>query len=67
MSEHIHTRSDGRGARDVFVNGNKIKYAIRADTKKGLVIFVPQPLRANRSGTEIYTRALRGEVKVVFL
>jgi len=62
-SEHIHTRSDGRGIRRVFVNGNEIRRAIRADTKRGEVIFAPSPIRLKRN-KELYTRMLRGVVTV---
>lgn len=67
MSEHIHTACDGRGARDVFVNGNKVELAVYADTKKGIVRFHPRPARVAKNGQELYTRELRGKVEVVSL
>lgn len=67
MSEHIHTIDDGRGARDVFVNGNKVELAVYADTKKGIVRFRPHPARVAKNGQEFYTRGLRGKVEVVSL
>lgn len=66
MIEHIHTPHDGRGWRRVYVNGNEIGNVIRADTRRGLVVFVPEPVRSRRSGfDEIYTPTLRGHVVVV--
>lgn len=45
---HIHTPSDGRGGRYVFVNGNKIDHVIYADTKKGIVKYHPHPIRIKK-------------------
>jgi len=50
---------------NVFVNGNKISGAIIADTKRGEVIFAPEPLRTHKTKKdEIYYRKLRGIVTV---
>lgn len=64
MAEHIHTPHDGRGLRDVFVNGNRIDHVVWADTRKGVVWFMPAPVRVTRAG-EVYARRLRGQVEVV--
>lgn len=64
MADHIHTPKDGRGIRDVFVNGNKIDGVFRADTKKGEVWFYPQPPRLNHRRDGVYARRLRGNVEV---
>ena len=64
-SDNIHRPDDGRGRRDVFVNGNKIDSVVWADTKNGVVKFAPRPYRAIKNGDEIYTRELRGKVEVV--
>lgn len=63
INPHIHYANDGRGLRDVFVNGNKITNVVHADEKKGIVEFAPRPLRPNRIGG-VYTRKLRGIVTV---
>ena len=65
MNEHIHKPDDGRGIRDVFVNGNLIDGAVYADTKKGVVIFAPKPYRAAKGKDYVYTRRLNGRVEVV--
>lgn len=48
----------------VFVNGNPVEHAIRADTERGLVRYAPLPLRIKRGTDEVYTRTLRGHVTV---
>jgi hypothetical protein len=63
--DHIHRPDDGRGRRDVFVNGNKIEGVAWADTKNGVAVFYPQPIRVKRGTDEVYTRKLRGKVEVV--
>jgi len=65
MNDHIHTADDGRGLRDVFVNGNLIDGVVYADTKKGVVIFAPKPYRAAKNKDYVYTRKLNGRVEVV--
>jgi hypothetical protein len=65
MLDHIHTPHDGRGLRDVFVNGNKIDSVVFADTKNGVVIFMPKPYRIKKNSDGVYTRKLRGVVTVV--
>ncbi len=61
---HIHTPSDGRGGRYVFVNGNKIDHVIYADTKKGIVKYHPHPIRIKKGSDFVYTRILKGLVTV---
>lgn len=64
MAEHIHTPTDGRGLRDVLVNGNRIENVLWADTCAGVVWFCPKPIRLVR-GEKVYARRLRGLVEVV--
>ncbi|MGP9823758.1 hypothetical protein ACT048_04685 [Ectopseudomonas khazarica] len=65
MVDHIHTPNDGRGSRDVFVNGNRIDNVSWADVRAGVVWFAPEPIRATRR-EDVYCRRLRGHVEVVF-
>lgn len=63
----FHHCEDGRGHRQVFVNGNKISRVVWADEEKGIVCFHPEPLRCHRRGPlRVYSRKLRGKVVVVF-
>lgn len=64
MIDHIHHLGDGRGRRRVFVNGNEVERAIWADTKRGIVCYMPKPPRLMRNRREVYTRQLRGQVTV---
>ena|GEM_PF-827593 len=65
INPRIHCVGDGRGLRDVFMNDNKINNVVYANELKGIIEFVPHPLKAKRNG-EIYTRKLRGVVTVEF-
>lgn len=61
---HIHTVGDGRGLRDVFVNG-RLKYQVfYADTKRGIVRAYRIPLRIHKWGKRLLTVTLRGHVEV---
>lgn len=64
MADHIHTPDDGRGVRDVFVNGNKVYSACWADTRAGVVWFYPEPIRIVKGKDFAYARRLRGVVEV---
>ncbi len=62
MSDGFYSSSrNNRG--DVTVNGRVVDTAIWANTKAGLVGYVPKPLRINRRKQKIYTRILRGNVE----
>ena len=65
----FHSAKDGKGRRYVYVNGNRIKRAKWANEEQGLVCFHPNmrlSKKSKRKG-EIYTRLLRGAVKVEFI
>lgn len=64
-AHHVHTPDDGRGKRNVFVNGVLIDGVTYADTLNGLVIYAPKPYRVAKGKDYIYTRKLRGAVTVV--
>lgn len=60
----IHTLDDGRGPRDVYLNGEKIEGVIYADTERGIVKQMDKPIRLD-SKKRLVSHVLRGEVKVV--
>lgn len=48
----------------VFVNGNPVDRVVFADTSKGVVRYVPEPIRIKKGTDQIFTRLLRGVVTV---
>ena len=65
----FHSVDDGKGLRYVYVNGNRIKRVLWANEEQGLVCFYPHvrlSKKSKRKG-DIYTRLLRGNVKVEFI
>ncbi|EIQ0040727.1 hypothetical protein LUG75_000131 [Escherichia coli] len=65
--ETFHHFADGRGRRQIFVNGNRISRVIWADEEKGVLCFHPYPLRRHRRDPfSIYSRKLRGKITVLF-
>lgn len=63
--KYIHSADDGRGYREVYLNGNKLKNCVKADVKRGKAWVVKEPVRVLPSG-EVELAILRGKVKVVF-
>lgn len=61
---HVHTPMDGRGARQVFLNGNPINRVVYADTRKGKVRVHDDPPRLDKYGKRIIERTLYGVVTV---
>ena len=64
MNNHIHTPDDGRGRRDVFVNGRQVHRAFFVDTRRGIVDYFPEPVRIHKHGKRAISRRLRGRVHV---
>lgn len=63
----FHSVNDGKGNRRVFVNGNLTNRVIWANEEQGLVCCYRYPLKINKRKGELYTRLLRGDVKVEFV
>ena len=61
---HIHTAGDGRGPRDVFLNGKLIDRVMYADTRAGFVRVVGNPVKLDKWKKRVLTRTLRGVVEV---
>ncbi|KXZ65945.1 hypothetical protein AVENLUH5627_02675 [Acinetobacter venetianus] len=64
----FHSVNDGKGNRRVYVNGNLINRVLWANEDQGLVCYMPHShlTKKDRRKGEIYTRLLRGEVRVEF-
>ena len=60
---HIHTRDDGRGARNVYVDGKLMSRVTYADTRRGLVRYVKFPPRVNKR-EQLIEHTRRGKVEV---
>lgn len=64
MSEAIHKVGDGRGLRDVFLDGERVEECIYADTELGVVEFIKKPFVV--VDDELQTERKSGNVTVVF-
>lgn len=65
-SSHIHLPEDGRGRRRVFVNGREIQRVTFADTRKGVVRYIPDPIKVHKHKKRVISRTLQGAVVVEF-
>lgn len=65
----FHSYKDGKGKRHAYVNGNRIDRVVWANEEQGLVCFNPhlRLTKKSRCKGEIYTRLLRGNVRVEFI
>lgn len=64
QGRHIHTAGDGRGPRDVFLNGKLVDRVMYADTRAGIVRVVGSPVKLDKWKKRVLTRTLRGTVEV---
>lgn len=65
---NFHYVGDGRGRRNIFINGNKIKNCIWADIERGIAVFCPNPFRAHKTKRdEVYSRKIRGKIIIEFI
>ena len=63
-ADHIHTPNDGRGQRDVFVDGKLVERAFFADTRRGIVRAYKYPLRLDKWRKRVLAETLHGVVDV---
>ena len=62
--EHVHTVDDGRGAREVYLDGVKVQDAFFADTQLGLVVAYCEPVEIIPGTDCIDSYHACGEVRV---
>lgn len=69
MDSHIHKPNDGRGQREVFLNGKRLTHCIYADTKRGIVdVHVLNDrghIKIHKRGKRPLSKRYRGKVEVV--
>lgn len=61
---HVHTPMDGRGPRQVFLNGAPINRVVYADTRNGEVRIHDDPPKLDKYRKRIIERTLYGVVTV---
>lgn len=66
MSPHPweHTATDGRGPRQVYLNGRPINRVLYANTRKGKVRIHDNPPKLHKHGKRLIERTLHGVVTV---
>lgn len=64
--EHVHSWDDGRGHRNVFIDGQLTTNVIWCDTKAGIAVAADSPLKSS-DGETIDFHPVWGEVVVVEL
>ncbi|KPG98353.1 hypothetical protein AEQ67_13445 [Pseudomonas sp. RIT-PI-q] len=62
--EHVHYWDDGRGRRDVFIDGLTETKVIWCDTKAGIAVVADSPLKSSDGETVDFHPAW-GEITVV--
>ena len=64
-NKYIHTPEDGRGLRDVFVNGKLIDNVVYADTRRNFVRITKTPFKTDRYRKRILLKTIRGKIDIV--
>ena len=60
---HVHWADDGRGQREVFLDGKRIDCVVYCDTEAGIAVVADMPLRST-DGNHIDYHPVWGEIKV---
>ena len=63
--EHVHYYDDGRGWREVIIDGQPVSHVIWCDTKAGIAVVADQPLKSS-DGETLDIHPVWGEVEVFF-
>lgn len=58
----VHEGSDGRGPRDVLLNGKLMSDVMYADVRRGVIRILCRPIRVDRGS--VVTQELHGHVEV---
>lgn len=63
--EHVHFFDDGRGRRDVFIDGKQVSYVTYCDIKAGVAVVFDDPVKSS-DGKTIDFHPVWGEIQVYF-
>lgn len=61
---HIHFHGDGRGVRQVYLNGVPVNRVLYANTSRGKIRVTDNPLRMDKYRKRILSHTLYGKVEV---
>lgn len=62
--QQIHTPHDGRGVREVFIDGKRLDGCFYADVRKGVARCYRKPLKIHKRKRECIAKTFRGKVTV---
>jgi len=65
-SRLVHAATDGRGIRDVYLNGRLMTNVVYAGIKRGRIRIVIQPIKLDEQKKRILCKTLHGVVEVYF-
>mgnify|MGYP003619138938 FL=1 len=63
--KHVHCLDDGRGRREVIINGQPVTHVIWCDTKAGIAIVADQPIKSS-DGYTVDVHPVWGEIRVIY-
>lgn len=63
FGEHIHSWDDGRGRREVFIDGEPVAQVIWCDTRSGIAVVTDYPIKSS-DGEHVDFHPVWGEVTV---
>ncbi|AZF22303.1 hypothetical protein [Pseudomonas sp. R3-52-08] len=64
--EHVHYWDDGRGRREVAIDGQPVTHVIWCDAKAGIAVVADQPLKST-DGEYVDFHPVWGEITVLTL
>ncbi|KTC10353.1 hypothetical protein AO391_24820 [Pseudomonas marginalis ICMP 9505] len=62
--EHVHWADDGRGRREVIIDGKPVTHVIWCDTRAGIAVVADQPLKST-DGEHVDFHPVWGELRVI--
>ena len=67
VDANIHVPGDGKGARDIYVDGELVKRVVYANVDRGIVRYHDDPPERAASGDCFVERTRYGKVEVVLI